>query len=79
MSRASLRLFDKIGQPHKTKNNTSTWRKKVAERPSKGGKNPSHKKNVAKRPPHREKSSRKPLNGEKGPPKGENRSKRALK
>ena len=42
--------------PHKTKNNTPTWRKKVAERPSKGGKKPPpHKKNVAKRPPHREK------------------------
>ena len=27
--------------PHKTKNNTPTWRKKVAERPSKGGRKPS--------------------------------------
>ena len=26
--------------PHKTKTNTPTWRKKVAERPSKGGKKP---------------------------------------
>ena len=26
--------------PHKNKNNTPTWRKKVAERPSNGGKSP---------------------------------------
>ena len=35
--------------PHKTKNNTPTWRKKVAERPSKGRKNSPHKKNVGKK------------------------------
>ena len=38
--------FSRRGQakkgPHKTKNNTPTWRKKGAERPSKGGKKPPH-------------------------------------
>ena len=66
--------------PHKTKDNTATWRKKVAERPSKGRKKLSPQEKRRKKPPHREKKvAERPLNGEKGPPKGEKRSKRAFK
>ena len=43
--------------PIKPKTTLPHGEKKVAERPSKGGKKPPppHKKNVAERPPHREK------------------------
>ena len=64
--------------PHKNK--TLTWRKKRAERPSKGGKKPPPTRKTEQKGLHIEKKvAEMPLNGEKDLPKREKRSKRAFK